>query len=180
MSTSQEEASYILRILEGRVQLVALSGQDKINSSKMGAFIIGKEVGLFVCQINSYIGHVSGHASAVCSASGGGTPAHGNLPADGAPSHCGRTGSDYLDATLPNRWLGRDGPLAWPPSSPDITPLDLFLWDYVKDKFYATKVKGVEGLKARIRVVITTINRCKLAGIWEELKFRLDVFCAIE
>jgi hypothetical protein len=27
----------------------------------------------------------------------------------------------YLDATLPNRWVSRDGPLAWPPRSSDIT-----------------------------------------------------------
>jgi hypothetical protein len=59
---------------------------------------------------------------------------------DGAPSLWGRIVRDYLDATFPNRWLGRDGPLAWPPRSPDITPLDFFLWGYVKDKVYATKV----------------------------------------
>jgi hypothetical protein len=56
---------------------------------------------------------------------------------------------DCLDATFPNRWLGRDGPIAWPPRSPDITPLHFFLWGYVKDKVYATKVTGVEGLKTR-------------------------------
>jgi hypothetical protein len=37
--------------------------------------------------------------------------------------------------------------------------LDFFLWGYVKDKFYATKVTGVEDLKTFIRDVITTINR---------------------
>jgi hypothetical protein len=50
----------------------------------------------------------------------------------------------YLDATFPNSWLDRDGPLAWPPQSPDITPLDFFVWGYVEDKVYATKVTGVE------------------------------------
>jgi len=29
----------------------------------------------------------------------------------------------FLDATFPNRWIGRDGPTPWPPRSPDITPL---------------------------------------------------------
>jgi hypothetical protein len=37
------------------------------------------------------------------------------------------------------------------------------LWDYVKDKVYATKVTGVEDLKTRIRDVITAINRGMLA-----------------
>jgi hypothetical protein len=34
---------------------------------------------------------------------------------DGAPPHWGRIVRVYLDATFPNHWLGRDGPLAWPP-----------------------------------------------------------------
>jgi hypothetical protein len=85
---------------------------------------------------------------------------------DGAPPHWGRIVRDYLDATFPNRWLGRDGPLAWPPQSPDITPLDSFLWGYVKDKVYATKVTVVEDLKTGIRDVITTINRGMLARTW--------------
>jgi hypothetical protein len=97
---------------------------------------------------------------------------------DGAPSHWGRIVRDYLDATFPNCWLGRDGSLAWPPRSPDITPLDSFLWGYVKDKVYATKVTVVEDLKTRIRDVITTINRGMLARTWEELEFWLDVLCA--
>jgi hypothetical protein len=57
---------------------------------------------------------------------------------DGAPPHWGRIVRGYLDAAFPNRWLDRDGPLAWPPRPPNITPLDFFLWGYVKDKVYAT------------------------------------------
>jgi hypothetical protein len=79
---------------------------------------------------------------------------------DGAPPHWGRIVPDYLDATFPNCWLGRDGPLAWPPQSPDVTPLDFFLWGYVKDKVYATKVTGFADLK-------TWCNQC--------LKWRLIV-----
>jgi len=53
---------------------------------------------------------------------------------DGAPPHWGSYVLRFLDAALPNRWIGRDGPTPWPPRSPDITPLDFFLWGYVKDK----------------------------------------------
>jgi hypothetical protein len=81
----------------------------------------------------------------------------------------------YLDATFQNRWLGRDCPIAWPPRSPDITPLDFFLWGSVKDKVYTTQVTGVEDLKTRIRDVITTINRGMLALTWKELEFWLGV-----
>jgi hypothetical protein len=89
---------------------------------------------------------------------------------DGDPPHWGRIVRDNLDATFPNRLLGRDGPLAWPPRFPDITPIDFFLWGYVKDKVYATMVTGVEDLKTRIRDVITIINRGMLARTWEVLE----------
>jgi hypothetical protein len=87
---------------------------------------------------------------------------------------------DYLDATFPNRWLGRDGPIAWPSRSPDITPLDFFLWGYVKDKVYASRVTRVEDLKTRIRDVITTIDGGMLSRTWEQLEFRLDVLRATQ
>ena len=45
---------------------------------------------------------------------------------DGAPPHWGSHVRRFLDATFPNRWIGRDGPTSWPPRSPDITPLDFF------------------------------------------------------
>lgn len=38
--------------------------------------------------------------------------------------------------TFPDWWIGRDGPINWPPRSPDISPLDFFLWGYVKDIVY--------------------------------------------
>ena len=55
---------------------------------------------------------------------------------DGAPSHWGLEIRQFLNETFPNRWIGRDGSIPWPPDSPDITSLDFFLWGYVKDIVY--------------------------------------------
>jgi hypothetical protein len=33
-----------------------------------------------------------------------------------------------LDVKFPGRWIGRGGPIAWPPRSPDLTPLDIFFF----------------------------------------------------
>jgi hypothetical protein len=57
------------------------------------------------------------------------------------------------------------------PDPQTLRPLDFFLWGYVKDKVYATKVTGVEDLKTWIRNVVTTISRGTLARAWEELEF---------
>ena len=47
---------------------------------------------------------------------------------------------DYLNETFRNRWLGRGGPVPWPPRSSDLTPLDFFLWGHMKTLVYETKV----------------------------------------
>ncbi|GLV46683.1 hypothetical protein CBL_21321, partial [Carabus blaptoides fortunei] len=53
---------------------------------------------------------------------------------DGAPPHNAQICVDYLNTTKPNFWIGTNGPIKWPARSPDLTPLDFFLWPYVKDK----------------------------------------------
>jgi hypothetical protein len=74
------------------------------------------------------------------------------LQQDGAPPHCGLQVRECLDRTYPRRWIGRDGPMPWPPRSPDITPLDFFLWGYVKSNVFRTPVNRLDDLKSRIRI----------------------------
>lgn len=69
---------------------------------------------------------------------------------DGAPPHWGVNVRHYLDQTFPQRWIGRGGPTEWPPRSPDLTPLDFFLWGYLKTKVYSTPVQNLQELRARI------------------------------
>jgi hypothetical protein len=67
--------------------------------------------------------------------------------------------------------IGRDGPMPWPPCSPNITPLDFFLCSYVKRNVFQTPVNGLDDLKSRIRIFQQTYST-------EELKYHLDVICA--
>jgi len=84
-----------------------------------------------------------------------------------------------LDATFPNRWIGRDGPTPWPPRSPDITPpLDFYLWGYVKDKVFSTPVPDITDLKARITDAFAIITEDMLENTWRETDYRLDVLRA--
>ena len=50
---------------------------------------------------------------------------------DGAPPHYSREVREYLNEEFPNRWIGRSGPVNWPPRSPDLTKMDFFLWGYI-------------------------------------------------
>lgn len=59
------------------------------------------------------------------------------LQQDGAPAHYALAVRDWLNANLPNRWIGRRGPFEWPARSPDLTVCDFFLWGYIKHQVYS-------------------------------------------
>ena len=71
---------------------------------------------------------------------------------DGAPAHYALNVRRFLDQQFPNRWIGRGGTVSWPPRSPDLTPLDFFVWGHMKSLIYATPVESEEDLVARIAV----------------------------
>jgi hypothetical protein len=71
---------------------------------------------------------------------------------DGAWPHFARTVRAY-----PGRWIGRGGPIQWPPHSPDLTPCDFWLWDMVKERVYSRKVPNINELKDRIQTVVSSI-----------------------
>ena len=77
---------------------------------------------------------------------------------DGAPPHYIRHVGEYLNESFPTRWLGRGGPVAWPPSSPDLTPLDYYLWGHMKTLMYETKVDSRAAPRHRIFVAAKHIR----------------------
>ena len=83
-----------------------------------------------------------------------------------------------LNDTFPERWIGRDGPIPWPPPSPDITPLDIFLRGYVKNIVHRTKVRDVSDLQQRIIEALDTVTVEMLARTWLEIEYRLDILRA--
>ncbi|GFX13791.1 uncharacterized protein TNCV_1718991 [Trichonephila clavipes] len=56
---------------------------------------------------------------------------------DGAACHTAHATIDLLKDTFGDRLISRFGPVNWPPRSCDLTPLDYFLWGYVKSLVYA-------------------------------------------
>jgi hypothetical protein len=77
---------------------------------------------------------------------------------DGVPPHGARIVRELLDMHFPECWVGRDGQIPWSPRPPDITPLDFFLWAYVKDIVYKTPVTSLDKLKLRIIATIGTVT----------------------
>ncbi|GFT53097.1 transposable element Tc3 transposase [Trichonephila clavipes] len=73
-----------------------------------------------------------------------------------------------------DRLISRFGPVNWPPRSCDLTPLDYFLWDYVKSLVYADKPKTLDHLEDNIRRVIADIRPQMLEKVIENWTSRLD------
>ena len=80
---------------------------------------------------------------------------------------------------FPNRWIGRYGPIRWASRNPDLTPMDFYLWGYLKEKVYEKQPKNLEDLKAFIKEEISSITRQTLSDVFENLKKRLSI-CSAE
>lgn len=51
---------------------------------------------------------------------------------DGAPAHNSIRASVEINRIFQRRWIGNRGTTEWPPRSPDLTPLDFWLWSKLK------------------------------------------------
>lgn len=71
---------------------------------------------------------------------------------DGAPAHFSRLARNYLSQpqNYGNNWIGRGGPVEWPARSPDLNPLDFYLWGHCKALVYDGAIANVDELRQRI------------------------------
>ncbi|GFX80013.1 mariner Mos1 transposase [Trichonephila clavipes] len=96
------------------------------------------------------------------------------LQQDGATCHTARATIDLLKDTFGDHPISRFGPVNWPPRSCDLTPLDYFLWGYVKSLVYADKPQTLDHLEDNIRRVIADIRPQMLEKVIENKTCRLD------
>ncbi|GFX37658.1 DUF4817 domain-containing protein [Trichonephila clavipes] len=93
---------------------------------------------------------------------------------DGATCHTARATIDLLKDTFGDRLISRFGPVNWPPRSCDLTPLDYFLWSYVKSLVYADRPQTLDHLEDNIRHVIADIRPQMLEKVIENWTSSLD------
>jgi hypothetical protein len=67
-------------------------------------------------------------------------------------------------------------PTAWPPRSPDLNPLDFYLWGHLKTLVYAAPVDNGEALNHRIVDAGQTIRNCPgiFAGMRRSIMRRVE------
>ncbi|GFY15389.1 DUF4817 domain-containing protein [Trichonephila clavipes] len=93
---------------------------------------------------------------------------------DGTTCHTARATIDLLKDIFGDRLISRFGPVNWPPRSYDLTPLDYFLWGYVKSLVYADKPQTLDHLEDNIRRVFADIRPQMLQKVIENWTSRLD------
>lgn len=84
---------------------------------------------------------------------------------DGAGPHNSNIVVNYLNQTYPGRWIGTNGVLKWPARSPDITPLDFYLWGYLKSEVYKEPIIDMADLYNKIYACVGAINRNTLLKV---------------
>jgi len=94
---------------------------------------------------------------------------------DGAPAHWATRVRAYLDEIFGMNWIGRDGPIRWPARSPDLTPLDFFVWGHLKDKVYRTRPQTLDALRNEIIQECAGINARMSTNACRSVSTRLEI-----
>lgn len=96
---------------------------------------------------------------------------------DGCPAHFRITVRQWLDQNFPNRWIGRGGPIPWPARSPDLTPMDYYVWGHMKSLVYdVAPVPDIDELRRRIISAAEEIkNNLSTVVVKSELRKRMRI-----
>lgn len=94
---------------------------------------------------------------------------------DGAPPHISNDNMTLLRDKFGDSLISRNGPIAWPPRSCDLTPLDFFLWGYVKSQVYSNSPETIEDLEDNITRCIEAIPQEMLGRVMENWVKRIQI-----
>jgi hypothetical protein len=77
---------------------------------------------------------------------------------DRAPPHFSLAVRGAFNEKFPNAWIGRGGPIPWPPRSPDFNPMDCLSWGYVENCVYGEKIRDLQHLRDTVATAIATVT----------------------
>jgi hypothetical protein len=90
---------------------------------------------------------------------------------DGALAYFSHAVQDVFNNTCHDQWIGRGGPTAWPPCSPDLNPLDFYPWGHLRAFVYTAPVDNKEALHHHLVDACQTV--CNYPGIFEWLQWSM-------
>ena len=93
---------------------------------------------------------------------------------DGAPCHVTNRNMQYLDSQFEDRVISRKSVRGrdWPARSPDLNPLDYFLWGFLKSKVYSPWPRNLDELEANIRREVGNLQPAMIRRVIMDIKVR--------
>lgn len=88
---------------------------------------------------------------------------------DGHPTHHTRPNMHLLQRLFRNRVISLGARVEWPPRSPDLNPLDFFLWGHLKSIIYRYPLETIEQLRQRITEALQSVTPEMLERCYENL-----------
>lgn len=95
---------------------------------------------------------------------------------DNCPAHTARIVRQYLHQTFPNRIITSGGTIAWPPRSPDLAPLDFFLWGYIHQQIHTydhQRPNNLDELRQKLIDSANSVTPEMLSNVRNEFYYRI-------
>ncbi|GJQ80004.1 hypothetical protein Trydic_g9477 [Trypoxylus dichotomus] len=87
---------------------------------------------------------------------------------EGAAPHFAREVRQYLRDVFACHRISQTGYVTWPARSPDLNPINFYLWEYMKQLVYhKSEINNVEDLQRRIQIAAVTIRKEDMQGCYE-------------
>lgn len=93
---------------------------------------------------------------------------------DGAPPHIQNGVRQLLQQHFGNRIISRHFPVVWPARSPDLNPLDFWLWGYLKEKVFLRRPLTLPQMQEFIINEVAAIPNQLLASVANNFLVRTD------
>ncbi|GBN60617.1 hypothetical protein AVEN_66712-1 [Araneus ventricosus] len=86
----------------------------------------------------------------------------------------------YIRDTFQQQVIGFGVCVEWPPRSPDLNPLDFFLWGYIKQRVYATPPPTLQELRNRITDACDSLSPAMLYNVQRKVQSRVQMCIVAE
>ena len=93
---------------------------------------------------------------------------------DGATCHTAGATLRWLQSVFNDRLISKKCDVEWGPRSPDMNPLDFFLWGFLKDRVYEGNPETLDQLKRNITREVRAISPAIRERVTNNFKKRLD------
>ncbi|GBM31939.1 hypothetical protein AVEN_74241-1 [Araneus ventricosus] len=108
------------------------------------------------------------------------SPKAGPVQHDDAPAHKTSSVKQYLVEEFGEQIIRYGDFQEWPPCSPDLTPMDFFLWGYIKQQVYAIPPSTLQDLQRRITDACASVTPAMLHRVQREVQARVQMCIAVD